>query len=241
MGQGADVLAALLGRTLRPCGAGAAGTGARLPEGRQRGAGLGQGPGQGLVSLVARAHICGAWPVRSASSWASAINASQPCTACLWQDRTARLRRAPQAALVAAVEATGFEARVLSSGALGGAAAAAADTAALRVRGMTCAACAAAVERACLGVPGVCSAAVSLLAGRAEVAFDPDRTGPRHLLAAVEAAGFEAALADSDRCAPRRRAPARKQCSSCLRILLLCCGSVSVLLRVRAPSRTCAI
>ncbi len=164
-------------------------------------------------------------------------HASRPCTACLWQDRAARLRRAPQAALVAAVEATGFEARVLSSGALGGAAAAAADTAALRVRGMTCAACSAAVERACLGVPGVRSAAVSLLAGRAEVAFDPDRTGPRHLLAAVQAAGFEAALADSDRCAPRRRAPARKQCLS-LRVLLLPCKQHW---RAAAGARTCML
>ncbi len=104
-----------------------------------------------------------------------------------------------QAELVGAIEATGFEARVLSSGAAG-AGAAAADTAVLRVGGMTCGACSAAVERACRAVPGVSGAAVNLLAGRAEVTFDPDRTGLRHLIAAVEAAGFAAALADSDRC-----------------------------------------
>ncbi|KAK9840963.1 hypothetical protein WJX81_002856 [Elliptochloris bilobata] len=105
---------------------------------------------------------------------------------------------ASEADLVAAVEATGFEARVLSAGAAPSGTAAL-DTAVLRVGGMTCAACAAAVERACLGVPGVASAAVNVLAARAEVAFDPDRTGPRHLLAAMQDAGFEAALADSDR------------------------------------------
>ena len=102
-----------------------------------------------------------------------------------------------QADLVAAVEATGFDARVLSAGAAPSASVA---TAVLRVGGMTCGACAGAVERACLGVPGVARAAVSALAGRAEVTFDPDRAGPRHLLAAVQDAGFEAALADSDRC-----------------------------------------
>ena len=106
-----------------------------------------------------------------------------------------------QGDLVAAVEATGFEARVLSAGA---APSSSADTAVLRVGGMTCGACAGAVERACLGVPGVASAAVNALTGRAEVVFDPDRAGPRHLLAAVQDAGFEAALADSDRCAKLR-------------------------------------
>jgi hypothetical protein len=45
------------------------------------------------------------------------------------------------------------------------------------------------------------SAAVNLLAGAAEVTYDPDATGPRHIIAAVQDAGFEAHLLSSSRCA----------------------------------------
>jgi Cu+-exporting ATPase len=97
---------------------------------------------------------------------------------------------APPAALVDAVEAAGFGAAALAApdDAGGG-------VARLEISGMTCSACSAAAEAALRSVPGVTSAAVSALAGSAEVRFDPGATGPRDLLAAVEGAGFGAALA----------------------------------------------
>ena len=63
-----------------------------------------------------------------------------------------------------AIEACGFEARLLSSDR-----AADADIVMLRVSGMTCASCSAAAEAALRAQPGVLSAAVNLLAGTAEV------------------------------------------------------------------------
>ena len=42
-------------------------------------------------------------------------------------------------------------------------------------------------------------AAVNLLAGKAEVQYNPDVTGPRHLIHAVQDAGFEAQLLRGDR------------------------------------------
>lgn len=98
-----------------------------------------------------------------------------------------------------AIEAAGFEARLQLSrpardGSGGGAAIGAteSDVQLLAVRGMTCSACSAAVEGALRKLPGVRQAAASLVTGRVEVVYDPDATGPRHLLAAVHAAGFEA-------------------------------------------------
>lgn len=45
------------------------------------------------------------------------------------------------------------------------------------------------------------SASVNLLAGKAEVQYNPDVTGPRHIIQAVQEAGFEAHLLSSTRCA----------------------------------------
>ena len=42
-------------------------------------------------------------------------------------------------------------------------------------------------------------AAVNLLAGKAEVQYNPDTTGPRFLIHCVQDAGFEAQLLRSDR------------------------------------------
>lgn len=42
-------------------------------------------------------------------------------------------------------------------------------------------------------------ASVNLLAGKAEVQYNPDTTGPRHIIKAVQEAGFEAHLLRSDR------------------------------------------
>jgi Cu+-exporting ATPase len=74
---------------------------------------------------------------------------------------------------------------------------------------MTCAACSGAVEAALLGVPGVVGASVSVVGGSAEVAFDAGVTGPRDLLGAVDAAGFECQLMEEQslsRREDRRRA-----------------------------------
>jgi Cu+-exporting ATPase len=42
-------------------------------------------------------------------------------------------------------------------------------------------------------------AAVNLLAGKAEVQYNPDMTGPRFLIHCVQDAGFEAQLLRGDR------------------------------------------
>ena len=64
----------------------------------------------------------------------------------------------------------------------------------LVIDGMTCASCVARVERALTGVPGVTSAAVNLATERATVAGAAD---PSSLIAAINAAGYEARLAQS--------------------------------------------
>lgn len=86
--------------------------------------------------------------------------------------------------LIKAVESSGFDARVLNK--------AASCVAVFQVSGMTCSACSSAVEAALRNHVGVVDASVNLLSGKAEVQFDPGTTGPRHLLVAIEDAGFEA-------------------------------------------------
>jgi Cu+-exporting ATPase len=46
-------------------------------------------------------------------------------------------------------------------------------------------------------VPGVLSVSVNLATNTAAIAYDPAVTGPRSCLEAVEAAGFEASLANT--------------------------------------------
>ena len=74
----------------------------------------------------------------------------------------------------------GFEGEIMASGAVGDQ-----DLIMLRIEGMTCSSCSSAVERALRGLDGVRAANVNLLAGQAEIAYDPDVAGPRHILRAV--------------------------------------------------------
>jgi copper chaperone len=64
-------------------------------------------------------------------------------------------------------------------------------TIALNVGGMTCGGCVGSVTRVLKAVPGVTDVAVQLTPGRAEVTFDPARTAPAALKAAIEDAGYE--------------------------------------------------
>jgi Cu+-exporting ATPase len=68
----------------------------------------------------------------------------------------------------------------------------------LTIQGMHCGSCVARVEQALQQVPGVEDAAVNLLAERAAVQFDPRRAGTEDLIAAVDAAGYGARVADLD-------------------------------------------
>ena len=63
----------------------------------------------------------------------------------------------------------------------------------LVITGMTCAACVSRVEKAARRVPGVADAAVNLLASRGMFTYDPARTSPPVIAAAIEKIGFEAA------------------------------------------------
>lgn len=64
----------------------------------------------------------------------------------------------------------------------------------LKINSMVCGGCAATVQKALLAVEGVAEAHVSHAENRAEVSFDSAKTQPSALLAAVQAAGYEAAL-----------------------------------------------
>jgi copper chaperone len=61
----------------------------------------------------------------------------------------------------------------------------------LNVQGMTCGGCVASVTRVLKAVPGVTEAMVTLQPGVAKVTFDPARTQPTALRAAIEGAGFD--------------------------------------------------
>jgi Cu+-exporting ATPase len=78
----------------------------------------------------------------------------------------------------------------------------------LEIEGMTCAACASRIERKLNKLEGV-EASVNYATEEAAVAFDPSQVELATLLAAVEAAGYRAALprmaADSDAAAERTR------------------------------------
>src|SRR5262245_54306404 len=64
----------------------------------------------------------------------------------------------------------------------------------LGIGGMTCASCARRVERALSRTPGVLAANVNLATEYATVIFDPTTAGDAQLIAAVERAGYGAAL-----------------------------------------------
>ena len=63
---------------------------------------------------------------------------------------------------------------------------------ALSVEGMNCASCVEHVRKAAANMPGVESCQVNLAAGRAVVRFDPARTDPQRIAAAITASGYDA-------------------------------------------------
>lgn len=63
------------------------------------------------------------------------------------------------------------------------------ERATLTIGGMSCGHCVAAVDRALRGVDGVAVEGVRV--GRAEVAYDPARTAPEAIAAAVREEGYE--------------------------------------------------
>ncbi|MBA4491746.1 heavy metal translocating P-type ATPase [Paracoccus sp. S1E-3] len=97
--------------------------------------------------------------------------------------------------LVAAIEKAGYEVPASATGPVE-----------LSVQGMTCASCVGRVEKALKAVPGVTGAAVNLATERATVQGTADAAS---LIAAIENAGYEAALVDSSE-SDRDDAAARK-------------------------------
>jgi Cu+-exporting ATPase len=89
------------------------------------------------------------------------------------------------AAIAAAVDAIGYQARLPEPAAPGG-------HIELTIGGMTCASCANRVEKALNKQPGVSAAAVNLAAERATVRFDPQSVSVSDLVQAVEKAGYQA-------------------------------------------------
>lgn len=69
-------------------------------------------------------------------------------------------------------------------------------TAIFSVQGMTCASCVAGLESALSALPGVCKVSVSLMTEKASITYIPSAAlGPRDIIAAIEAMGFDAMLA----------------------------------------------
>ena len=66
------------------------------------------------------------------------------------------------------------------------------DTATINIAGMSCASCVAHVAKAARGVAGVDGCDVNLAGGRATVRFDPGRTNPTAVAAAIADAGYAA-------------------------------------------------
>lgn len=95
-----------------------------------------------------------------------------------------------QSQLLLAIEDRGFQGRIIGRG----------DAALLRleVDGMACSTCSGAVEAALMAVPGVLEASANAISNHAEVRYDPDTVGPRTLLHALAAAGYEARPAAMD-------------------------------------------
>ena len=90
-------------------------------------------------------------------------------------------------------------------------------TADLAVTGMTCASCVTRVEKKLKAVPGVIDAAVNLATEHAVVTYDPATVEPIALTAAVEAAGYGAALAQTDEPVTATLAVSGMTCAACVR------------------------
>lgn len=67
----------------------------------------------------------------------------------------------------------------------------------LDVGGMTCSSCVAMIEHALGDELGVISASVNLATNSASVVYDPDRTGARAIITAIENLGYTAAVSDT--------------------------------------------
>lgn len=65
----------------------------------------------------------------------------------------------------------------------------------LNIQGMTCGGCVRSVSNALQRIEGVAKVDVALEQGKATVDYDADMTDPAELAAAVDDAGFEAAVA----------------------------------------------
>ena len=78
----------------------------------------------------------------------------------------------------------------------------------LPITGMTCASCANRVERRLNKLDGV-TATVNYATEKARVTYDADAVAPSDLVAAVEAAGYGAAIPEAD----ERRRPIRSGCA----------------------------
>ncbi|MEY3251952.1 MAG: hypothetical protein RL227_925, partial [Pseudomonadota bacterium] len=78
----------------------------------------------------------------------------------------------------------------------------------LQLAGMHCAACAGIIEQALGRVDGVAAVQVSAASERASVTWDPERTRPSALIAAVRRAGYDAV---PDAAAPAREMRRREQ------------------------------
>ncbi len=105
--------------------------------------------------------------------------------------------RVSPAALAEAVRGAGFDVP--------------ARTITLNIGGMTCAACAAGVEKALTQLPGVAGARVNLALEKAEVDVIDPGLGSQDLVAAVEAAGFDASPVLSGAAARKREDAQRQQ------------------------------
>ncbi|KAI9705966.1 MAG: hypothetical protein M1836_005372 [Candelina mexicana] len=100
--------------------------------------------------------------------------------------------------IVGIIEDCGFDARVVSSYIGGTHQSSSASTVQLKVFGLAGLSSASALESALQALPGVTSASINPSSGRATVTHQPSITGIRALVQAVEAAGLNALVADSD-------------------------------------------
>ncbi len=76
------------------------------------------------------------------------------------------------------------------------------QTTRFRVTGMSCSACSARVERAVGKLPGIRSVQVNLLTGSMQADFDPQEQTPAGIIAAVQAAGYGAAVDEGNHSQP---------------------------------------
>jgi Cu+-exporting ATPase len=96
----------------------------------------------------------------------------------------------------------------------------------LPIQGMTCASCATRIERRLNKLAGV-SASVNYATENAAVSFDPEQVAPEELVAAVEAAGYRATLAEE---AAAEETPADPTGALRLRLLVSAALALPVLL-----------